>query len=121
MPRKPKPAPQPTIIDRLKAITIWQGIGAATALASTLGPLYLTIKPIAVHAADTYVQRKLIENGLDPKAVGQALKDLEAAKKDTSQLKSDALSVQSDLATVKAQNRQLQELLEKLLEAELNN
>lgn len=79
-------------------------------------PIWTFAGSYVIAIADEAVESVLRKHGLDPKTFQQVQKDVGQASSDTKELRSNDMRIESDLATIKAQNRDLQEQQKVIIE-----
>lgn len=93
-----------TFLEHCKQITIYQAVVFVISSISVLTPVYFFAKPIAVALAGEAMKNLMKQEGIDPEQIKQLPKQVDDALQGQQR-------IESDLATVKAQQKQLIELL----------
>lgn len=94
--------------ENLKQITVYQAVVFIVSSISVLTPVYFFAKPIAVAMAGEAMRNLMKQEGIDPEQIKKLPKQVDDAIQGQTR-------IESDLATVKAQQKQLLDLLQERL------
>lgn len=113
MAKKPKTEPLPEnalarLLSNWKTVTIYQAMIAVVSAMSFLTPAYLFVKPIALAQAGQAIRNVMIQEGIDPEKIKKLPDQVDTALQAQNR-------IESDLATVKAQQKQLIEILQQTI------
>lgn len=100
----------------LDGITVGRVFRNLTFALGIIVPIWTFAGGYVVSLADDAVESVLKKHGLDPKTFEQVQKDVGQASKDTQELRGNDIRIESDLATIKDQNRKLEQQQNKIIE-----
>lgn len=100
----------------LDTITVGRVMRTFAIMLSVVVPIWTFAGSYMVSLADEAIEQVLKKHGLDPETFEQVKKGFGKVQEDVDKLRTNDIRIESDLSTLKAQNRDLNEKANKIIE-----